>query len=113
MAKPRKSNKKRRGCILPLAKTDDTLLCNSQEIPADDTRMQVFEVEDGVRVQPNCGYIIPPGSDLAFFNGTLQLRNPLQSHSLRLPIDSFFQLLAQDQHEKAVYRGGGVSCNDQ
>jgi len=24
------------------------------------TRMQVFEVEDGMTVQPNCAYIIPP-----------------------------------------------------
>ena len=37
------------------------------------TRMQVFEVEDGMVVQPNCTYIIPPNRDMAFLNGTLQL----------------------------------------
>ena len=36
------------------------------------TRMQVFEVEDGMVVQSNCAYIIPPGRDMAFLNGTLQ-----------------------------------------
>jgi len=27
------------------------------------TRMQVFEVEDGMVVQPNCAYIIPPNRE--------------------------------------------------
>ena len=40
------------------------------------TRMQVFEVEDGMAVAPNQAYIIPPGRDMAFFNGTLQLLEP-------------------------------------
>ena len=40
------------------------------------TRMQVFEVEDGMAVQPNCAYIIPPNRDMAFLNGTLQLLEP-------------------------------------
>ena len=30
------------------------------------TRMQVSEVEDGMVVQPNCAYIIPPNRDMAF-----------------------------------------------
>ena len=37
------------------------------------TRMQVLEVEDGVVVQYNCVYFIPPNRDMAFLNGTLQL----------------------------------------
>ena len=36
------------------------------------TRMDVFDVEDGVVVKPNCTYIIPPGRDMAFMGGTLQ-----------------------------------------
>ena len=40
------------------------------------TRMQVFEVEDGMAVKPNCAYIIPPNRDMAFLNGTLQLLEP-------------------------------------
>jgi two-component system CheB/CheR fusion protein len=30
------------------------------------TRMQVFEVADGMAVRPNCAYIIPPNRDMAF-----------------------------------------------
>ena len=66
------------------------------------TRMQVFEVEDGMVVQPNCAYIIPPGRDMAFLNGTLQLLEPSAPRGHRLPIDFFFRSLAQDQRERAI-----------
>jgi two-component system CheB/CheR fusion protein len=54
------------------------------------TAMKVFEVEDGMKVQPNCAYIIPPSRDMAFLNGTLQLLEPAAPRGLRLPIDFFF-----------------------
>ena len=66
------------------------------------TRMQVSEVEDGVVVQPNCAYIIPPNCDMAFLNGTLHLLEPAAPRGQRLPIDFFFRSLAQDQHERAI-----------
>jgi len=66
------------------------------------TRMQVFEVEDGMEVQPNCAYIIPPGRDMAFLNGTLQLLEPEAPRGKRLPIDFFFRSLAHDQRERAI-----------
>ena len=66
------------------------------------TRMQVYEVEDGMQVQPNCAYIIPPNYDMAFLNGTLQLLDPSAPRGQRLPIDFFFRSLAQDQHERAI-----------
>ncbi len=66
------------------------------------TRMQVFEVEDGMEVRPNCAYIIPPGRDMAFLNGALQLLVPAAPHGQRLPIDFFFRSLAQDQRERAI-----------
>ncbi|MEI8333505.1 MAG: chemotaxis protein CheB [Chloroflexota bacterium] len=66
------------------------------------TRMQVFEVEDGMVVQPNVAYIIPPNRDMAFLNGTLQLMEPSAPRGQRLPIDFFFRSLAADQHEKAI-----------
>ena len=66
------------------------------------TRMQVFEVEDGMVVQPNCAYIIPPNCDMAFLNGTLQLLEPASPRGQRMPIDFFFRSLAQDQHERAI-----------
>ncbi|MDR3672714.1 MAG: chemotaxis protein CheB [Holophaga sp.] len=66
------------------------------------TRMQVSEVEDGMVVQPNCAYIIPPNRDMAFLNGALHLLEPSAPRGQRLPIDFFFRSLAQDQHERAI-----------
>jgi len=66
------------------------------------TRMQVFEVTDGMVVQPNCTYIIPPNRDMALINGSLQLLEPVLPRGQRLPIDFFFRSLAQDQHERAI-----------
>ena len=66
------------------------------------TRMRVREVEDGMVVEPNCAYIIPPNRDMAFLGGALQLLEPSAPRGLRLPIDFFFRSLAQDQHERAI-----------
>lgn len=66
------------------------------------TKMEVFEVEDGMVVRPNCAYIIPPGRDMAFVNGALQLLEPAAPRGQRMPIDFFFRSLARDQHERAI-----------
>jgi len=66
------------------------------------TRMRVLEVEDGMTVEPNCTYIIPPNHDMALLDGALHLLEPSAPRGMRLPIDFFFRSLAQDQHERAI-----------
>jgi two-component system CheB/CheR fusion protein len=66
------------------------------------TRMEVFEVEDGMIVRPNCAYIIPPNRDMAFIGGTLHLLEPTAPRGQRMAIDFFFRSLAQDQRERAI-----------
>jgi two-component system, chemotaxis family, CheB/CheR fusion protein len=66
------------------------------------TRMQICEVADGMAIQSNCAYIIPPNRDMALLNGTLQLLEPVAPRGQRLPIDFFFRSLAQDQHEFSI-----------
>jgi len=66
------------------------------------TRMQVFEVTQGMAVKPNCTYIIPPNRNMALVNGTLQLLEPDTPHSQQMAIDYFFRSLAEDQHERAI-----------
>jgi two-component system CheB/CheR fusion protein len=66
------------------------------------TRMKVFEVVDGLEVQINCAYIIPPNRDMAFLNGTLQLLEPAEPRGHRLPVDFLFRSLAHDQRERAI-----------
>ena len=66
------------------------------------TRMPVFEAEDGMPVQVNCVYIIPPNHDLALLQGRLQLFEPSSPRGWRLPIDFFLNSLARDQHQRAI-----------
>ncbi|MEK7804364.1 MAG: CheR family methyltransferase, partial [Planctomycetota bacterium] len=66
------------------------------------TRMQVFQVKDGMEVCPNCVYVIPPNRDMSILHGTLQLLETSAPRGLRLPIDFFFRHLAEDQEERAV-----------
>ena len=82
-----------------LAPDHKSILC---ELVRRYTRMKVLEVEDGMEVRPNCVYIIPPNRDMACLNGALQLLEPAAARGLRLPIDSFFRSLAQDQRERAI-----------
>ncbi len=66
------------------------------------TPMEVVEVQDGMEVQPNQVYVIPPNAELAILHGKLQVLEPAAPRGLRMPIDFFFQQLAADQKEKAV-----------
>lgn len=66
------------------------------------TTMQVFEVADGMAVQPNCAYIIRPNKDMVLQQGKLHLLEPSERRGLRLPIDFFFRSLAQDRGEHAI-----------
>ncbi len=66
------------------------------------TPMDVAEVTDGMQVEPNRAYIIPPNRNMAILHGSLQLIEPVEPRGLRLPIDFFFRSFAQDQGERAI-----------
>jgi two-component system CheB/CheR fusion protein len=66
------------------------------------TRMKVVQVEDGLKVEPNLIHIIPPNRNLTIRQGALYLKPPPPTQRLRLPIDTFFRSLAEDQAEKAI-----------
>lgn len=66
------------------------------------TSLKIWQVRDGMRVEPNCVYVIPPNRNLAILQGMLYLLEREASRGLHLPIDSFFRALAQDQGDKAV-----------
>ena len=67
------------------------------------TSMKVGEAEDGVRVEPNRVYVIPPGTQMAIEGGVLRL-SPLTGNERRphLPIDFFFHSLAMDRGRQAI-----------
>jgi two-component system CheB/CheR fusion protein len=66
------------------------------------TKMEVCQVEDGMMVEPNRVYIIPPNRDMAILHRTLHLYEPVVSKGIRHPIDFFFRSLADDQKENAI-----------
>ena len=66
------------------------------------TRLQVFEITDGLIIRPNCVYIIPPNHDIALLNGTLHLLEPTLPRGQRMPIDYFFRSMAQAQQDRAI-----------
>ncbi|NPV87183.1 MAG: PAS domain S-box protein [Anaerolineae bacterium] len=66
------------------------------------TEMRVQRAEEGMLVEPNCLYLIPPKKQLSIFHGKLLLSEIDHSRGINLPIDVFLRSLADDQAEKAV-----------
>nr|MBF0222605.1 PAS domain-containing protein [Desulfobulbaceae bacterium] len=66
------------------------------------TTMKVVQITDGISVQPDSVYVVPPNRDLSILNGTLQLMEPDHPRGAHLPIDRFFTSLALDQGTNAV-----------
>jgi two-component system, chemotaxis family, CheB/CheR fusion protein len=66
------------------------------------TRMKVLEVEDGILVEPNSVFVIPPNRYMGILNGKLHLLEPTSLPGHRTPIDYFFRTLAEDQKENAI-----------
>jgi two-component system CheB/CheR fusion protein len=68
-----------------------------------DTEMPVMEIQDGMRIAPDCIYFNPPDLDVALFKGVFHLAAPMDSsRGARLSIDFFFRSLAEDQGELAI-----------
>ncbi len=66
------------------------------------TEMIVKRAEDGIVVEPDCIYLIPPKKNLSIFHGKLILRDSDHSKGINLPIDIFLRSLAEDQGEKSI-----------
>lgn len=66
------------------------------------SKMKVFQVEDLMKVEPDCVYVIPPNKTMSIFKGVLHLFEPVEARGLRLPVDFFLRTLADDQEEYAV-----------
>ena len=66
------------------------------------TKMKVYQASDGMKVQANSVYVIPPNKDMSILHGTLQLMEPLMPRGMRMAIDYFFRHLADDQKERSI-----------
>ena len=72
------------------------------ELIAEHTKMKTEEITNGIKIQPNCIYIIPSNKDLSIFHETLKLSEPKEPQIKKRNIDSFFQSLAKHCKEKAI-----------
>jgi two-component system CheB/CheR fusion protein len=72
------------------------------EILARETQMPVTEVQDGVNVEPNKVYVIPPNTKMILSNGVLQLTPREKVQGKYMPADAFFTSLAADRGNKAI-----------
>ncbi len=66
------------------------------------SQLAVVTAADGMAIEPNRVYVIPPNTDLAVLGGALRLIAPAEGHAPRLPIDFFLRSLADDQGSSAV-----------
>ena len=66
------------------------------------TTMPVVEAVDGMLVEANRVFVIPPDSTLTLKDRRLQVIRPAPPRERRRPIDTFFSSLAEDQGENAV-----------
>ncbi len=72
------------------------------EILAQYTQMPVVEVTDGILLNPDSVYVIPPNHYLSIRGDALHLSEAVLQHGIRMPIDFFFRSLAEDRQERAV-----------
>ncbi|HKI89150.1 MAG TPA: chemotaxis protein CheB, partial [Draconibacterium sp.] len=66
------------------------------------SKIKVYQVEDRMKVKPNCVYVIPPNKSMSILKGVLYLFEPIEARGMRLPIDFFMRSLADDQKEFAI-----------
>ncbi|HKQ92150.1 MAG TPA: chemotaxis protein CheB, partial [Blastocatellia bacterium] len=66
------------------------------------TKMSVKEVKDGMRVEPDCVYVIPRNKNMAIENGALRLSPREAQRGQHRPIDHFLRSLAVEKRDRAI-----------
>ncbi|RCJ31652.1 ATPase [Nostoc minutum NIES-26] len=72
------------------------------EILSRTTQMPVTEVENGMSVEPNHVYVIPPNTTMTISQGVLKLIPREKVFGLSKTVDAFFISLAQERGSKAI-----------
>ncbi len=66
------------------------------------TQMPVIEVSNNLAVEPNRVYVIPPGKNMVYSHGLLQLAPRTEQRGQHRPIDHFMRSLAEEHGYKAI-----------
>jgi two-component system CheB/CheR fusion protein len=72
------------------------------ELLARHTTMPVVEAENGMPVEANHVYIIPPNRYMTIHGGVLRLTGPVERRTSQTSIDLFLRSLAEDQQERSI-----------
>src|SRR4051794_19027456 len=73
------------------------------QLLARSTRMSVAAASDGVAIEANHIYVIPPNVDLAVMHGVIRILPTSPTARVpRLPVDYLFRSLAEDQGRAAI-----------
>ena len=66
------------------------------------TMMPVIQAQNGLRMERNTVYLIPPKFNMEVRDGKLVLHEYVQTHVINHPIDIFFRSLAREYESRAV-----------
>ena len=72
------------------------------EILSRATKIPVSEVKDGSKVEPDHVYVIPANTSMVIEGGVLRLGARTLTRGIHMPIDQFFQSLAEDRDSQAI-----------
>ena len=72
------------------------------DLLAGHTPMKVLQAADGMPLERDHVYLIPPGAYLSIRGGALRLSEPRERHGARMPFDFFLRSLAEGCGERAI-----------
>ena len=72
------------------------------DLLAGHTSMKVQQATDGIPLEPEHVYLIPPGAYLSIQGSALRLSEPRERHGARLPFDFFLRSLAEELGRRAI-----------
>lgn len=72
------------------------------ELLSKHTSMPIYQVADGVTVEANSIYLIPPRKNMLVAEGKLLLSDQMPGGHPHMPIDIFLRSLAEDQQDRAI-----------
>src|SRR5215467_14234832 len=72
------------------------------ELVAKETAMRVREVADGMPLQPNHVYVIPPNSTMSLSSRVLRIAPREETRGLHMSIDHFMRSLAGEEGSRAI-----------
>ena len=72
------------------------------ELLKKNTNLPIVQITDNMEVKPGHVYLIPPANNLVLEGDTLHLTDKPNNQTLNLPIDLFFESMAEQRREKSI-----------